>query len=618
MIPEAKLKELRERIVVEDVIGQYVALKSSGRQFKGLCPFHAEKTPSFYVHPDRRSFKCFGCGEYGDAIEFIQKVEGTSFLETVRRLADQFAVPLPSEVGGARNARDANERDLDLRVTECAATFFRRVLVKEPVGETGRAYAAKRGVGAETSEIFRMGYAPSPEEAGWDALVKELTARGHDLERAERLGLVAKSERNQNYYDRFRGRLMFPVIRPGGSVLGFSGRILPIHDSSDDQDPTPKYINSSESDLYAKNKTLFGLQAASRHIKTSGRALLVEGNLDVVSLHQRGHGEALAPLGTSFTREQCAVLGRLTSVVVICFDGDRAGRKATASAIEQLLSGDIEPRVVSLEPGEDPDSVDPEVFKRRLERPTPALEWFLRRLVAAGATESIESKARALHRVAPLLQKLKDPDVRGDYAHLAANLLSLPISRVWSAAQPQSRGWAPPNDPRNAPPPSRDRQPTQPQTALPRGQALLTALLVDLPMAAGGAVRDQVLEHVDDPRLSPIVERVLEAASEGRHATVGELLALVEPEAEQLLHRAIFQGRFLEETRPNRVLQQGLTLCKVVKIESQIPLIDHQTDAARRDGREEEVRALIQRRLELRKEQAALRATLRDDDDPLP
>ena len=137
-------------------------------------------------------------------------------------------------------------------------------------------------------------------------------------------------------------------------------------------------------------------------------------------------------------------------------------------------------------------------------------------------------------------------------------------------------------------------------------------------MAAGGAVRDQVLEHVDDPRLSPIVERVLEAASEGRHATVGELLALVEPEAEQLLHRAIFQGRFLEETRPNRVLQQGLTLCKVVKIESQIPLIDQQTDAARRDGREEEVRALIQRRLELRKEQAALRATLRDDDDPLP
>jgi len=615
VIPEDKLKELRDRIVVEDVIGQYVSLKASGRQFKGLCPFHAEKTPSFYVHPDRRSFKCFGCGEYGDAIEFIQKVEGTSFLETVRRLADQFAIALPAAVRGAHNARDANERDLDLRVTECAAAFFRRVLVGEPAGDAGRAYAAVRGVGEEISDVFRMGYAPSPEEAGWDALVKELTERGHDLERAERLGLVAKSERNQNYYDRFRGRLMFPVIRPGGSVLGFSGRVLPVHDSKDDQDPTPKYINSSESSLYAKSKTLFGLQAASRHIKTSGRALLVEGNLDVVSLHQRGHAEAVAPLGTAFTHEQCAVLGRLTSVVVICFDGDRAGRKATATAIELLLNADIEPRVVALDAGEDPDSVDPEIFERRLERPTPALEWFLRRLVAAGATDSIESKARALHRVAPLLQKLKDADVRGDYAHLAANLLRLPVSRVWSAAQPESRGRAPRHDPRNAPPPARERQSMQPQTSLPRGQALLTALLVDLPMAAGGAAREQLLEYVDDPRLAPIVQGVLEAASEGRHVSVGELLALVEPEAEQLLHRAVFQGRFLEESQPNRVLQQGLTLCKVVKIESQIPHIDQQTDAARRDGREEEVRALIKHRLELRKEQAALRATLRDDDD---
>ncbi|MGB1701158.1 MAG: toprim domain-containing protein, partial [Nannocystaceae bacterium] len=378
-------------------------------------------------------------------------------------------------------------------------------------------------------------------------------------------GLVAKSERSQSYYDRFRGRLMFPVIRPGGSVLGFSGRIVPVHDSKDDQDPTPKYINSSESDLYAKNKTLFGLQAASRHIKTRGRALLVEGNLDVVSLHQRGHGEAVAPLGTAFTSEQCAVLGRLTSVVVLCFDGDRAGRKATAAAIEQLLNGGIEPRVVALEPEEDPDSVDPEIFARRLERPTPALEWFLRRLVAAGATESIESQARALHRVAPLLQKLKDPDVRGDYAHLAANLLRLPVSRVWSACQPEARGRRSGPDPRNAPPPPRDDRPTRPQTPLPRGQALLTALLVDLPLAAGGAVREQVLEHVDDPRLAPIIERVLEAASEGRHASVGELLALVDPEAEQLLHRAVFQGRFLEESQPHRVLQQGLTLCKLVK-----------------------------------------------------
>ena len=431
---------------------------------------------------------------------------------------------------------------------------------------------------------------------------------------------MARSERTGNHYDRFRGRLMFPVIRPGGSVLGFSGRVLPEHEGQGDE-PAPKYINSSESSLYTKNKSLFGLHAASRDVKNRGRAILVEGNLDVVSLHGRGHTEAIAPLGTSFTAEQSAILSRLTRVVIVCFDGDRAGRKATAAAIEQLLSDDLEARVIALEPGEDPDSVDPEVFTRRLERPMPGIEWFLRRLVAGGATQTIEAQARALRRVASMLQKLRDPDVRGDYARLTSDLLKLPMDRVWGATRGQrgpergGPGRAQNVDPRDLSGPPTPRAPRPSGPPLPKGQALITALLVDMPLSAGGAARAQVLEHVEDPRLRPIVEHVLAAAAEGRHPALGELLELVEPENQRLLHRVIFQGRFVDEAQPHRVLQRGLTLCKLTKIESQIPLIDQQTDAARREGRDDEARELIQRRLELRKEQATLQALLREDED---
>lgn len=605
-LPEDSIRQVRERVDIVELVGRHVALRRAGRQYKANCPFHEERTPSFYVDPARHSFKCFGCGEWGDAITFVQKIEGRGFVEAVRSLAALAGVRLPdqTEADVARVQDDQAQRDLAFRVTEHAARYYRNVLVEQAVGEAGRAYQSQRNIDAELSEQFGLGYAPAPAEAGWDGLARELARAGLPIDMAQQLGLVVESDRTGRHFDRFRGRLMFPIVAPGGSILGFSGRILPQFAELPDEPKAPKYLNSPESLLYRKSDTLFGIDVASRAIRKKNRAVLVEGNVDVVTMHRLGVSETVAPLGTALTPNQCKVLHRFARTVVLCFDGDAAGLKAAHEAIGMLLEAELEPRVVALEPGEDPDSADPERLLNRLAAPQPALTWLVKQLVRQGATESIEAQSRAVRAIVPLLRLFKGRDVRGEYTLEAANLLKVPARRIWAALE----GKTGPRSP--APGKSvTDSAPMRSAPPLPRGQAVLTSLLVDCPEVANKAKAAGVLDYVSDGRLQPIINRVIEAALAGDpQPGSGELLELVDPSCRRQVYGGVFGGAYAELEDAQPVIDEGIRLCRREQLDREIDELDRRSARARETGDLDQLRELQLQRLELRKRQAQLQA----------
>ncbi|HEY0133269.1 MAG TPA: DNA primase, partial [Nannocystis sp.] len=552
-----------------DLVGRYVGLKRAGKNFAACCPFHNERTPSFYVNPERRSYKCFGCGVWGTGIDFVMQMEGKSFLEACRQLAQLYGVQLPSGLKDNTSTAQQNERDEAYAINRTAAELYREILLHGDEGQLGRLYQERRGITAETAEAFQLGYAPAPAEAGWDRLTNHLQRKGLSLPLAEKLGLVARSERTEKYYDKFRGRLMFPVVQPGGAVIAFSGRILPEHAAPDaDGREAPKYTNSPESLLYTKGKTLFGLHLAGQNMRRAGRAILVEGNVDVVTMHQRGYRETVAPLGTALTAQQVTLLGRFAETCVLCFDGDSAGRKAARNAIPLLLDAGIEARIVALEGGVDPDTADPGRLASLLEQPGSALEWLMRWMVAAGARDSIDAQDRALSALAPLLAKVKRDGARELYIDRAAKLLGLPPGRISSALQGSREAPRPPNHrdpnmrepsggpaagPAGAAGPNGSAQrsgPARPLPELPRSQVALAALLVDNPHLASLAEQQRVRDFVTDPRLAPIVGAVIDAAFSGDSPGVGELLDLIEVAAQRQVHDALFAGRYRDEENP--------------------------------------------------------------------
>lgn len=473
MIPAELLQQIRERIDLADLVGRHVGLRRAGRHLRACCPFHQERTPSFYVDPARRTWRCYGCGLWGDAIDFVRQADGRSFLEAARLLGSECGVDVGATGGPAE---EPAERDRAYAIVRAASASFAAGLAG-PEGRLARAYLDTRRVGAEAVERFGIGYAPSPSESGaWDRLVGQLRRQGHDLALAERLGLVGRTERGA-LYDRFRGRLMFPIAQPGGALVGFSGRVLPEYAG---EPGTPKYLNSPESLLYVKGRTLFGLSIAAPAMRRVGRAILVEGNLDVVTMHQRGHGETVAPLGTALTADQAALLRRFVEVVVLCLDGDAAGQRAAAAAIPILLDADLDVRVVALDPGTDPDSADAGRLADILAEPVPGIEWWARRMVAAGARDSPEAQERAVARLAPIVARVRNDGARARYVERVAALLGVRPARVAAPLR------------RSAPPPP----PPRPEV---RSDVVLLALLLEHPEVRSSAAQARADTFVAGP-----------------------------------------------------------------------------------------------------------------------
>jgi len=386
-VPQHLIDAILDKISIVELIGTYLPLKRAGANHVAVCPFHGDKDPSFNVNEARRFFHCFGCGESGDAVAFLMKFHGYTFREALTNLADRAGVELVLE-DSSGDSEFSRRRDF-LEVLAWAARFYKDNLAESP---RAQAYLKKRRIQPEVAERFGLGYAPQ----GWGELSRALTRLGPEaLRKAETLGLVRPNKSGDGWYDLFRDRLQFPVYNQDGKVVGFSGRTL-----GDDPD-APKYVNSPDSHLYHKGKLLFALHQARDGIRRTNRAVLVEGNVDAVAMHQAGFDETIAPLGTALTPQQAALLKRVAREVVLLYDGDAAGEKASFRSLLVFLQAGVHPRLALLPQGDDPDSFlahhPPEALAALLDKAPHGLEVAITHFLRGADNEA--DKARAVEEI---------------------------------------------------------------------------------------------------------------------------------------------------------------------------------------------------------------------------
>ncbi len=438
LLDRQTIDDLRAQADIVRVVSGYVTLRKRGANYLACCPFHSEKTPSFNVHPGKQVFKCFGCGIGGDVFTFVMRMENVSFAEAVRIVAEVCGLPLPEARPSAPPAHqegalpEAEERERLLRLHELARQFFQKQLAA-PEHYAAREYLARREVASSTIAALGLGYAPDR----WDALLTFLCNHGASLTDLERSGLVTPRESGSSGYDRFRGRIIFPIADSQGRVVAFGGRTL--------GDGEPKYLNSPETPLYVKGKHLFGLHLAKEAIRRSGFAILVEGYMDFLRLYQEGIHNVVATLGTALTEAQVRQLRRYleTPKVVINFDSDRAGQAATRRSFELLLEHGFRVNVLHLPEGKDPDDFvraqGASAYRACLRQSQPLVEYLAD---AAGHEHDMTrpaGRAQAVNAVLPYIAKLNDPIERALAAERLADRLQLDVGLIRTALQQAAR-----------------------------------------------------------------------------------------------------------------------------------------------------------------------------------
>lgn len=404
--PPAFLDELAARNPIEEVVGQYVNLKRSGSNLFGLCPFHGEKTPSFSVAPDKGIYYCFGCHKGGGVINFEMEIEGLSYPDAVRALAQRVGMEVPDDE--EYQSRYRKQERLWALAKEAARFFVTQLYA--PTGAEGLRYAQSRGMSKGTLTRFGIGFAPD----SWDSLCKAMRAKGYTDEELKDAGLVSVSQKNGNIFDRFRNRLMFPIIDVRGNVIGFGGRVM---DSS-----TPKYLNSPETEIFNKRKNLFALNVAKK--TKLGYLILVEGYMDAIALHQYGFDCAVASLGTSLTEEHAVLLSRYTEQVVLIYDGDEAGQNATRRAIPMLERAGLQVKVLQMRDAKDPDEFlkkfGADRFKLLLEESSNRVEYQLRAIQKKYDLNVDEDRVKFISEAAELVSSLGNAVQREIYGNRVA------------------------------------------------------------------------------------------------------------------------------------------------------------------------------------------------------
>ncbi|NOY91132.1 MAG: DNA primase [Deltaproteobacteria bacterium] len=412
VIPEETVNEIRERVDLVSLVGEYVKLKKRGGNHIGLCPFHNEKTPSFNVHAARGFFHCFGCKASGDVFAFLMRIDGVSFPDAVRSLAERAGVELPvtdAREDAAQRQRKQQRESL-VALMEAATGFYAKQLEQHDLAGLAREELRSREISLETAREFQLGYAPD----GWDALTHFLGERGFTPAEGEAVGLIVPRRGGDGHYDRFRHRLVFPIVDLHGRVVAFSGRRLPPvgEQAAQEREPGAKYVNSPEGPLYHKGDVLYGLHRGRVAMRRQSRALVCEGNFDLVALHQAGFETAVAPMGTAFTEAQARLLKRFAQRVDLLFDGDAAGDKAVAAAHPLLAAVGLAAHVVTLPRGADPDTFlrehGAEELRQRIETAPPIVQHLIDRAAAQAAGDP-HAQAEAIASLGPVLAVLGSP-----------------------------------------------------------------------------------------------------------------------------------------------------------------------------------------------------------------
>lgn len=556
------LEQVRAASDIVDVIGAVIPLKRAGANFVALCPFHREKTPSFNVNPQRQIFHCFGCHKGGDVFKFIQEYENVDFAGAVRRLAERAHIPLETEsAAGAGPERHIKERlwDVHERITQ----YWQKLLNSHPNARIARDYMNRRGVTPEAIQLFRLGYAPD----SWEDTVAWVRTQGIPPELAEQAGLIVRRDNGQGHYDRFRGRLIFPICDEQGRVIAFSGRIL------QEDAKAAKYLNSPESPVFAKRKVFFGLDKSKRHILEAQSAILCEGQLDLISCFMAGIKNVVAPQGTALTADHTRLLKRFASEVVLCFDADRAGQAAAIRALDELLASNLAIRVATMPAPHDPDSFIREfgaaLFQERIAKAEGFFDFYLGHLCAVHSPDTDRGRVNILQALGQAVRKTGNSVLIDTYAQKAAMRLKVLPDAVRSEFAKTSPGPLP--VPEEAPAQSADPPAAPPP---PQEYWLLKLLFQDeinLPWAA----RHIVPESIQHAGVRQIVVRRFESLHRDAPEEITEFLnRLDNPHLQSLLTAALAESRSIPE--PARQLRDLALRFRNEQIDRELALLCQQ------------------------------------------
>ncbi len=580
MFTEDTISRVRDSVDIVDLISGYVSLKKTGKNHTGLCPFHAEKTPSFSVNPGKQIFHCFGCGAGGDVFKFLELQEGLNFPEAVKKLASRAGITLPADsTFRGSDKKDESEKKYLLKICADAARYFQKEL-EGPAGNAARTYLKKRGVSDQIVKDFGLGYS-RPE---WDGLFNYLRRGGAQPGQIEKAGLIVKRSEGEGYYDRFRGRLMFPIRDISGNVIAFGGRVM--------DDSLPKYLNSSETPLYSKSNSLYCLDAAKDAARKHDHFIIVEGYLDALACHQHGVRNATATLGTALTEGHLRLIRRFTRNVKLIFDPDPAGVKAALRSFDLLVGSGMSVKVVSLPGGDDPDTFlkknGYDAFSACLKQAVPLMDFVLVQVAKAGREAAIGEKVVQAGEMLGFIAKLPSSIERNHYLKKTAEALGVEEADLRQELSHETRRIGMPN-----------REPVAPVSASRRPKAeeiLIHLMLRDEGIARGIADQIQPADFTD-PLLRRAVERIFEVLSAAGTVDVHSLLKEGDDELNNLIsHFSVLEADYDD---PEKHCRDCVDLIKKRDPEQKMKALVKAIQAAEARGDGAELGRLIREQQEL-------------------
>ena len=520
---EEKVLEVRERASILEVVSDYVSLRKTGRNYKGLCPFHSEKTPSFMVNEEKQIFHCFGCGEGGDVFAFLMKMGHFSFPQALEELARRYGVKLLPRDPSPAQEREMAKREALFRINQIASDYFHDLLTRRKEGEEARRYLSGRGIREEIIQEHRLGYSLDR----WDGLVHYLREKKVPLEMASELGLVLPKKK-EGWYDAFRGRVVFPVFDHTHRVIGFGGRVM--------SEGLPKYINSPESAIYHKGQILYGLPLAKQSIQEKDCVIIVEGYFDLLMLHQQGLKYSVATLGTALTPHHIRTLKRYTKNLVTVFDGDPAGIQANLRSLPLFLDEEVWGKTVLLPKGEDPDGFlrkgKGSVFESMIEKAVPLTDFFFDWMMKSHDMKSIENKVKVAKEGVALIGRIADGIRRNFYLKSLAEKLDLQESLLHEMLRASPRDRVKGEE-------ALSKRPVGER--FPKPEEMVVRLMIHHPEWIPAVSKEEILGDFESPILKKIAEELEGLSAKGGKLRLPEVLDRVGEDLKGKLCEFAFQ-----------------------------------------------------------------------------
>ena len=538
-LSEEKVSEIRDRSSILEVVSDYVTLKKTGKNYRGLCPFHAEKTPSFMVNEEKQIFHCFGCGEGGDAFTFLMKAGHFSFPQAVEELAKRYGVALPSRELSPAQKREGAQREVLFQINQIASDYFHDLLTQRREGEEGRQYLSQRGISREIIAEHRLGYSTDR----WDCLVQHLQGKKVSLELAGKLGLIFP-KKNGGWYDAFRGRALFPIFDLHQRIVGFGGRVI--------REGQPKYLNSPESSIYHKGEILYGLSVAKRYAPEKDCVIIVEGYFDLLTLHQYGLKHSVATLGTALTPQHIRTLKRYTRNLITVFDADPAGTQATLRSLPLFLEEEVTGKTVALPKGEDPDGFlrkgNLEDFGKRVERAVSLVDFFFERLTKVHDVKSVDGKVKVAKEGVALLGKIPDQIRRDFYTKVLAEKLDVKESFLYEILRSSPKELRPSKV-------GRDSGKASAEKSFPKSEELVIRLMVQHPEIIPAVSKEGVIKEFESRTLQKMGEALEDLYRKEGKLNLPQAFADVDEDFKGRLSEFAFRGDGLEEGDREKILR---------------------------------------------------------------